>query len=149
MDRLPEAAKWVNSIPCDERAAGTYEGTLGGTSGWIDTSGYDQVTMVVSFGAIAAGVTPIDVELYEADTTGGAGAAIASAKIVSAAGGDEDDQIALVNVRTGGRAAGTRKKYVRPHLVAGGTGNFDCNVHIVLSQAKNVPVVNSPVAVLV
>ena len=147
MNRLTEECKWVNHLTCDERAAATINGSLGGTNGWVSGEGFDELTMVVSFGAIASGVTPIDVELYENDTTSGAGTAITGAKIVQAAGGDEDDQIMTVNIPIGGRAAGARKKNFRATVTAGGSGNFDCNVHFILSKPKNEPVVNSPVSV--
>lgn len=148
MGRLTEETLFVVSIPCDERAAAAaVDGSLGGTNGWIDATGYDEATMLVTFGAIAAGVTPLDCELYENDANSGAGALIANAKIVQAAGGDEDNQAMSVNVRLGGRAAGTRKKYVRPKLTSGGTGNYDATVLILLSKPKVAPVVNTPVSV--
>lgn len=148
MNRLTEESKFVQSLIPATRAAGTFEGaSTGGTNGWIPTDGYDEATVLFNFGAIAAGVTPIDASVYEADSTGGAGTKITGSDIVTMADGDDDNALVSVNVRLGGRAAGTRKKYIRPHLVLGGAGNADCAITVILSKAKNTPTVNSPVSV--
>lgn len=147
MQRLGEDTKFVLSLTPLARAVATVNGALGGTSGWIDTAGFDEATVNFIFGAIDATATPIDAAVYENDSTSGNGTKITGSDIVQMAGGDDDDSISPVSIRLGGRA--NRKRYIRPQIVAGGSGNFTAGITVLLSNPEQAPVTNSPAVIMV
>lgn len=147
MRRLVEMVKHVLSLTPLARAVATVNGALGGTSGWIDTSGFDEATINFIFGNIDATATPVDASVFENDTTSGNGTKISGSDIVQMAGGDDDDSISSVNIALGGRA--NRKRFIRPQVVAGGSGNFTAAITVELSKAEREPVTQTVAAVLV
>lgn len=152
MRRMLEEYKIVQSLIPATRAAATVEGALGGTSGWIDTmidgELCQEAIVLFEFGAIAAGVTPIDASLYHASGTGGAGNKINGTDIVQMAGGDDDNQIASIGVILDRTKVGSIERYIRPHLVLGGTGNTDCSC-VVLLKVPKAPATQTVASVLV
>jgi len=148
MELLGEILYAVNHIVPNERAAGTANG-----SAFIDTAGADEVLFIVAFGAVDDTVLASQVKIYESDDSGGADPALVEnidgveAKTAAVNGNVADNVIALVNVRLAGRAA-ARKRYMRATLVNGGSGNGD-SVVIALLRKSALPVVNSPVAIIV
>lgn len=141
MERILEELKAVNNIVPAVRSAGTVNG------GAIDTDGYDEAAFVVNVGTIVNtnSDTTLDVKVQECDTSGGTYADITDAAITQLAYTD-DDVIATINVRLGGRA--NRKRYVRAVGVVAGTDSAAYGVAAML-KAREKPVVNDPVSVLV
>ena len=146
---LCEEAKAVNSIPCDQRAAGTVNGSLGGTSGWIDTEGFDRAEVQLQLGAADDTLTQIDCQVFENEGVSGNGDQIDGAEIVTLTGTLNDNAIALIDIRLGGRAAGTRKRYIRPRVIMGPSGNCDYGVVVRLYGARSQPVSQAITPVLV
>lgn len=143
MDVLANSVKAVNHIVPDQRAAGTVNGAAG-----IDTVGVEEVTFVISVGAADAGLTTFQVKVYESATGSGDWAAISGAETPSVADlGSADNMIAMLAVRTGGRAS-ARKRYLRATATIGGSGNCDLAV-IALVKPVDQPATNtiSPVVV--
>ncbi|MEP0848131.1 MAG: hypothetical protein HRF50_15075 [Phycisphaerae bacterium] len=141
MERLLEVSKVVNAIQPASRTAGTVNG------GAQDTDGYAEASFILTTGAIDAGITNVSIAIEESADGSTGWTAITGAATV-ALDGDGDGAIPTVAVRLSGRAAGTRKRYLRPVLTVAGTGNAVAGVVLVLNNASNAPVTNTPASVL-
>lgn len=139
--RIDEAVKSVLSIAPQTIAAGTTNGNLGGSSGWIDTEGFDEASLKWIFGAVADTVVDIDLKCYESDVPSGTGTEIEAVRIADLSGagsGAIDNSMRLQPVRLGGRA--TRKRYLRPRIVTGPEGNTVVSCVVQLGRPRTVPV---------
>lgn len=141
MERLLETAKVMNAIQPASRAAGTVNGAA------QDMDGFGEASFILQTGAIDAGITDVSVAIEESDDGSTGWTAITGAE-TTALDGDDDGAIPTVAVRLAGRAAGTRKRYLRPVLTVAGTGNAVAGVALVLSDALTAPVTNTPASVL-
>jgi hypothetical protein len=141
MQRLLESSNLLNPIVPASRSAASVQGTA------IDTAGFDEANYVLALGAVTDTITA-DLEIQESDSVNGPFVKITGAEIVRLVGTD-DNKVAGVGVRIGGRAAGTRKRYQSPYLTIAQAGTALCGVTCILSGAQSQPVVNSPASVLV
>lgn len=142
-EQLPELLEAVNHIIAGQRAVGTLNG-----GAWIDTLDTDEVLFVVSFGALDNTATNITTKVFEHTSDTGTGTEITAARAAAIQGDGGDNTIQLISVRTGGRAAGTRKRYLRMTISSGGSGNIDVAA-VALKKVKTQPASNTPDAKMV
>lgn len=136
-----ETVKKINHIPPASQGAGTVNGAA------IDTAGFDAISFEVLTGVIDAAIT-VDFKVQESDDGSTGWADIAGAAITQLTGAD-DNQNPTIDLRLGGRAAGTRKRYLRGVLTVAGTGTALCAVGADLAAPHDAPVTNSPATVFV
>ncbi len=146
MLQFHEEVKVVPSIKPQSLAAGTTNGDLGGTSGWIDTKDVDAAAAVFQFGAVDDTLTDVDISVYENDAVTGNGTLIEGAASTDLAGANIDAQAHIIDMALGGRA--NHKRYIRPRIVAGATGNMLVSVNVHLYKARTLPVTQTVAAVV-
>lgn len=139
MTTLLETTKIHNHIVPLERAAGAVEGAA------IDTDGFDEAVFVVACGAIGAATTVAAKIQHSSNGTTGWDD-IEGAAIVTLTATD-DNKAPAIGLRLGGRAAGSRRRYLRAVLTVAGDNEADVGVLCLLSKARHAPVTNVPVAV--
>lgn len=139
MNTLLEVTKIVNHIVPAERAAGAVEGAA------IDTDGFDEAVLIVVTGAIGVATT-VNAKIQHSNNGSTLWADIEDAAIVEL-GASDDDSAPAIGLRLGGRAAGSRRRYLRAVLTVAGDNEADVGVLCLLSKARHAPVTNVPVAV--
>jgi len=137
--RLGEDLKTVQHVLPASRSAGTVDGS------GIDVSAMDEALFTFVVGDIGASTT-FDGKIQESDDNS-TFTDITSGAIVQL-GATDDNKSPTINVRISGRAAGTRKKYLRARCVVGGSNAVIYGVDAKL-KAKTGPQTNSPVTVFV
>ena len=141
MERLAESSAGINHLVPLARAANTYKGS------GFDASGCLGVLFQVAAGDIAAGGT-LNVKIQESDTDSDLAYADITGAAIAQLGDTGDNSLCQIDVRVGGLAAGTRKKYLRAYaVVAGNTVCFAVIARKYDVQAQ--PVVNTPATVYV
>lgn len=150
MNKFTEANKPILALaPASQSPGSAINGSLGGTSGWIDTLGYESVAFVFQFGAVSDTISDLDLKVYENEGVTGNGDAISGAEKLNLTGAAVDNQTYQIEVRCDGRAAGTRKRYMRPQITPTGSGTVLCSVTAILANGQSVPVTQQNTAVVV
>lgn len=125
--QLTEQVLVVQGLVAASRAANTYK-----ASG-VDRSGYDELTLLVDVGAVAAGGT-LDVKLQDSETdVDGNYADITAAAIVQVVAANKAPSVNL------DCSPGKVKKYVRAVAVVG-TAAVACSATYLLSKPHTMPV---------
>lgn len=141
--RWGEDSEVLNHIPPASRSANTYKGAVG-----VNAADCMGVLFTIQCGD-GTNTSTLNVKIQESDTdVDGNYVDIPGAAIAQLTFDAADNKIAYIDVKTGGRAAGTRKKYLRAVAVVA-TAATIFGVTAQRYGLKNVPFTNSPAAVLV